>query len=75
VLRDLYWRAGVPEYWLVDARKLPLRFDILRHTADGYVATEGQDSWLHSVVFGRSFQLTQGTDPLGHPQFNLAVRP
>src|SRR5438067_8034355 len=39
ILRELYWRAGVTEYWLVDARREPLRFDILRRTARGYVAT------------------------------------
>lgn len=75
VLRDLYWRAGVPEYWLVDARKLPLRFDIFRHTADGYAAIEPEDGWLKSAVFGRSFRLSQQTDPLGHPQFTVAVQP
>src|SRR5437868_15466608 len=27
-LFDLYWRAGIPEYWLVDARSDRVRFDI-----------------------------------------------
>jgi Uma2 family endonuclease len=75
VLRDLYWRAGVPEYWLVDVRRPPLRFDILRHAAEGYIAVEPQDGWLQSAVFGKAFQLTQQTDPMGHPQYTLAVRP
>jgi len=39
VLRDAYWEAGVREYWLVDARREPLTFDILRHTAKGFAAT------------------------------------
>lgn len=73
-LRDLYWRAGITEYWLVDARGASLRFDILRHTKDGYVATEGQDGWLLSTVFGQAFQLTKQTDPLGHPQYKLQTR-
>src|SRR5438105_4589106 len=38
VLMKAYWEAGIPEYWLVDARKEPLKFDILRHTSRGYVA-------------------------------------
>ncbi|MFO0928224.1 MAG: Uma2 family endonuclease [Gemmataceae bacterium] len=29
LLRDAYARAGVREYWLVDARVTPLRFDLL----------------------------------------------
>ena len=30
VLRDLYWAAGIREYWLVDVRADSLQFDILR---------------------------------------------
>src|SRR5262249_30799052 len=31
VLRQAYWEAGVAEYWIVDVRKEPIRFEILRH--------------------------------------------
>ena len=75
LLRALYWRAGIREYWLVDARGETPRFDIFHHTAHGYVATEAQDGWLLSSVFGQAFRLTQQADPLGHPQFRLEVRP
>jgi hypothetical protein len=74
LLREAYWEAEIPEYWLVDARKEPLKFDVLRHTPKGYVATRKQDGWLKSVVFGKSFQLTQSKDALGDPEFTLAVR-
>jgi Uma2 family endonuclease len=73
-LRELYWRAGITEYWLVDARGSSPRFDILRHTKDGYVATEPEDGWLFSTVFGHAFQLTQQTDPLGHPLYKVQAR-
>jgi Uma2 family endonuclease len=73
-LRELYWEAGIREYWLVDARKGVLRFDILRHTAKGYVAVRPQRGWLKSAVFDRSFRLTQGSDDLGRPTFTLEVR-
>jgi Uma2 family endonuclease len=73
-LRELYWRGGITEYWLVDARRSSPRFDILRHTKDGYVATEAQDGWLFSAVFGQAFQLTRQTDPLGRPQYKLQAR-
>jgi Uma2 family endonuclease len=73
-LRELYWRAGISEYWLVDARGESLRFDIFRHDKDGYVATEPQDGWLFSKIFGRVFRLTRHTDPLGYPQFKLEAR-
>lgn len=73
-LRELYWRAGITEYWLVDVRGEALRFDIFRHTKDGYVATEPQDGWLFSSVFGQAFKLTQETDPLGYPLYKLQRR-
>lgn len=74
ILRQAYWEAGIPEYWLVDARRDPVRFNILRHTAKGYAATRNQGGWLKSKVFGKAFQLTQGRDALGHPEYTLAVR-
>ena len=74
VLRQAYWNAGIREYWLVDARREPLRFDILRHTPKGYVAARKQDGWVRSAVFGKSFRLSQQISKLGHPEFTLAVR-
>jgi Uma2 family endonuclease len=71
ILRNLYWRAGIPEYWLVDARKNSLQFDILRWTERGYSAARRTTGWLKSKVFGRSFLLETKPDRLGHPQFFL----
>jgi Uma2 family endonuclease len=74
-LRELYWRAGILEYWLVDARADAPKFDILQHGRKGYTATRKQaGGWRRSAVFGRSFQLTQTTDPLGDPLYQLNVR-
>lgn len=74
-LRELYWIAGVSEYWLVDARGAELKFSLLKHAAKGYVEARRQpDGWLKSTVFGRSFRLNQGRDRLGNPTFSLAVR-
>jgi hypothetical protein len=74
LLRRGYWEAGVREYWLVNARKDSLQFDILRHTTKGYRATPKQGGWVKSSVFGKSFRLTQAKDRLGHPEYTLAVR-
>lgn len=74
VLRQGYWQAGIREYWLVDARQEPVRFDILRRTARNYTATRKQEGWLRSAVFGKSFQLSQHANALGHPEYSLAVR-
>jgi Uma2 family endonuclease len=71
VLRRLYWTAGTPEYWLVDARNGPPQFDILRWTERGYATTRRKDDWLKSKVFGRSFLLEAKPDRLGNPQFLL----
>ena len=69
ILRDLYWQAGIPEYWLIDAGGAIPKFQILRHTAEGYQAPEPTGAGVFSGVFNRTFQLRQQTDPLGHPEF------
>jgi Uma2 family endonuclease len=74
-LPRLCWRAGIPEYWLVDAREEPLRFDLFKRRRKAYTATRRQaGGWLKSAVFGRSFRLTRQVDPLGDPQYTLEVR-
>ncbi len=73
-LREDYWEAGIREYWLVDARKEPLSFDILRHMPKGYRTTPKKDGWIKSNVFGKSFRLTEGTNEVGDPEYTLEVR-
>jgi Uma2 family endonuclease len=74
VLFEGYWEAGIAEYWLVDARKPPLRFDIWRHTDEGYVAARKRDGWAKSSVFGKSFRLIASTDRSGLPTYRLESR-
>jgi Uma2 family endonuclease len=74
LLRRAYWVAGIREYWLVDARREPLSFDILRHTARGYVVTRHRQGWVQSAVFGRAFRLSVQAGTLGHPDYLLEVR-
>lgn len=74
LLRRAYWEADIREYWIVDARKSPPRFEILRHGTRGYAAVRKQGGWAKSNVFGKSFQLTQSQNVLGHPEFTLAVQ-
>ena len=69
LLRHLYFKAGIAEYWLVDVREGVLSFAILLWTPEGYVAAPGVDGWFESKVFGKKFQLQKKSDPLGHPQF------
>ena len=63
-LRDLYWKAGIPEYWLVDVRGEEVVFEIYRHTAKSYSAGRKQDGWVKSSVFGKSFRLVRRQDEL-----------
>jgi Uma2 family endonuclease len=75
-LRRKYWRAGIPEYWLVDARVAPPQFNLLRRGPKGYLRTRPlAGGWLKSQVFGRSFRLTQTEDGVGDPRYQLEVRP
>jgi Uma2 family endonuclease len=69
----LYHRAGVQEFWRVDARG-ELRFEVLRRTEAGYVQAQEQAGWWRSDVFGRCFQLTRQGDEFGQPEYFLAVR-
>jgi Uma2 family endonuclease len=73
-LRELYYRAGIPEYWLVDARGPEVSFEILRRTAKGYVPAPRQAGWQKSAVFGKSFKLTVRSDEDDLPEYTLAVR-
>jgi Uma2 family endonuclease len=74
VLRRAYCEADIREYWLVDVRKDALVFEILRHTAKGYVATRAQSGWIKSTVFGKSFRLTRVIDRRGYPEYTLRVK-
>ncbi len=71
VLRDLYWKAGIPEYWLVDVRRPPIQFDILRWTNRGYVATRRKSGWLRSRVLEHAFLLEAEPDRLRNPKYTL----
>ncbi len=73
-LRELYWKAGIPEYWLVDVRGDDVVFEIFRRTARNYVASRKQDGWIRSQVFAKSFRLGREQDESGHPQFTLQVK-
>jgi hypothetical protein len=75
VLRELYWQAGIPEYWLVDVRGDKSRFELLKRGPKGYTATRKQaGGWLKSNVFGKFLRLTQRADRLGSPRFSVELR-
>jgi Uma2 family endonuclease len=74
-LRELYYLAGVDEYWLVDARPSRPVFEILRRGPRGYVSSRRlAGGWVRSQVFGQAFRLVRTKGPDGNPQFTLEHR-
>lgn len=74
ILRDLYWRAEISEYWLIDARRKTPMFEILRYTSTRYVPVRKVDGWSRSRVFGKSFRLAARKTRAGITRFTLDVR-
>src|SRR5437868_3515802 len=66
-LFEAYYEAGVSEYWLVDARGAEIEFNIYKRGTKKFTVTKKQDGWAKSVVFGKAFRLTRGTDATGNP--------
>jgi Uma2 family endonuclease len=74
-LRERYYRAGIAEYWLIDARGEAIDFQILVRGPDGYVPTGGRGGWQPSPLFGRRFRLTRRRGRMGHWEYTLESKP
>ncbi len=74
-LRESYHRAGIPEYWLIDAQFDEVSFQILRRRRDRYVAVAPRGGWYRSTVFGCSFRLQRRKNRLGRWAYSLEVAP
>lgn len=72
--RRAYWQAGVREYWLVDARSNPVKFDIFKHGSRGYAATRAKAGWTPSAVLGKSFRFQIKADAKPTPQIRFEVK-
>jgi Uma2 family endonuclease len=74
-LPEHYYRAGVPEFWLVDARSSELVFQIHRPGDDNDVAALCDESgFQHSAVMDRLFRLDRRMDRLRNWIYDLAVK-
>jgi len=73
-LRGAYHKAGIPEYWLIDARRKEISFQILHRQEDGYEAGN-PGGWQTSRVFRRDFRLVRRRDDMGLWEYTLQVRP
>jgi Uma2 family endonuclease len=73
-LRRLYHRAGVSEYWLVNALGESLDFEILLRKPKVYVPAPADGKWRRSAVLGGSFRLRRRRDPIGLWQYILDAK-
>ncbi len=76
LLPSLYWRAGINEYWLADARGEQLLFQI-HHRGDAAYepAPADAEGFQHSRVFERRFRLLRRRRPRGGWDFDLEHAP
>jgi Uma2 family endonuclease len=68
-----YHAAGIPEFWLIDARGPEVRFTIHRWEPAGYVASLTADGRGFSTVFGCGFTLVRSRNPSGRFVYDLAA--
>jgi Uma2 family endonuclease len=69
-----YAAAGIPEYWLIDARGDEDQFDIHRLGRKGYVPGRKTDGWVKSVIFAREFRLVRKAIEPNWRTYRLEVR-
>ena len=72
LLRKAYAAAGVREYWLIDARSEPLRFEILSNSGGAFVSSAAVVGPQESAVFGGRWELTRARNRAG--RFTYALR-
>src|SRR5690606_37045397 len=62
LLRVKYFDAGIPEYWLSDARGPAIDFQVLVPGAREYQQSKRDQAWQWSPTFSRWFDLTRETN-------------
>jgi Uma2 family endonuclease len=73
-LPPLYHRAGIPEFWLIDARGERIDFRIQQRRKAGYAGVPRRGGWQRSAVLGQTFRLERRRGRLGLWQYTLRVR-
>ena len=72
-LKAAYALAGIPEYWVVDARGDQIRFEILTLDDGAYRASAPADQPQTSRVFRARFELQRERNRLGRFSYTLAI--
>jgi Uma2 family endonuclease len=74
LLRAAYLRAGVGEYWIVDARGDAVSFEILVRRGDAWETPSPNDAPQRSDAFSRTFTLSRTRNRAGRWSYELAAR-
>ena len=74
LLRAKYFEAGIPEYWLIDARGAAIDFQVLVPGASGYEGAKRDEAWQWSPAFSRWFDLTRHVNVVGRWTYELKSR-
>ncbi len=70
-----YYRAGVDEYWLIDARGDTIAFRIARRGPAAYEPTTPDDEgYQYSPVLGCRYRLDRGENAKGRAVYDLRTR-
>lgn len=72
-LRRAYFLAGIPEYWLIDARGETIDFQMLRSGSERHEPAPIVDGWQFSATFSRWIRLEKQSDAFG-VQFVLLTK-
>jgi Uma2 family endonuclease len=76
ILPSLYFAAGIPEYWLIDARGKKIDFRMQVRAADGYEAVAPDaDGYRTSPMLEQAFLVTREQNPVGRFRYRLHYRP
>jgi len=75
LLRRQYYQAGIPEYWLVDARGKKINFQVLERGEEQYVpVAPDADGYHRSAVLDACFSLIRERDEFGEFEYHLLRR-
>jgi Uma2 family endonuclease len=76
-LKTSYYKAGIPEYWLIDAmvdESAEIDFQILVAGRSHYESVKPADGWRASPTFDCSFKLTRERDENGFWEYTLHMQ-
>jgi len=75
LLRETYFAAGIPEYWLIDARGEEIDFKLLTRGETEYVETPADaEGFRESKVLGAAFLITRLWNDLSGFEYTLSHR-